>query len=128
MADDPYRAPTAVDEPGLSPGNACPACGAPVTFWTWLRQRLPTRFRCPSCKARYGNHMPHLPWIFLGIGLVTVATLSVGDQLGWGDWLLGLVLGAFCCALAPLLYAHQILNARFYELDSKPPTEDETQG
>jgi hypothetical protein len=36
----------------MSDGKHCPACGKDIGLWAVLSAGLPTRVRCPHCKAR----------------------------------------------------------------------------
>jgi hypothetical protein len=56
----------------MSDGKHCPACGKDIGMWAVLFAGLPSRIRCPHCRARlsYGNDL------VLVLGVVAVLTLA----------------------------------------------------
>jgi hypothetical protein len=56
----------------MTDGKHCPACGTDIGVWPVLFAGLPTRVRCPHCKARltYGNSL------LLLLGVVTMAAVG----------------------------------------------------
>jgi len=87
--------------PTTPEGKRCPACGRDIGIWAVFAAGLPTRIRCPHCKARlsYRGAMPIVIVMLLLLGPVVYgsyrAAQALGDVRSWRLLFAGLVLVAW---------------------------------
>src|SRR5579864_4806947 len=63
-------------------GKHCPACGVDIGLWPVASATLPSRIRCPRCKARLG---------YRGIGTVVLVLVLVSVPVFAFAWLVSLL-------------------------------------
>ena len=96
MQVNPYQSPQseageAADRDESFVPSRCPNCHSPVTFWVAVRQAVPFRFRCPTCRAQFAVQAPGLlpisAFVFVGMffagGVASAALFYVGASPGW---------------------------------------------
>lgn len=63
----------------------CPECEAPITFWRFLKQPTPFRYRCSACKTKFRLETPRMKTIFLAVCLL-FAVLGAAFVIGLDQW------------------------------------------
>ena len=108
----------------MANGKVCPACGRDIGVWAVVAAGLPSRIRCPHCRAllRYDGVLAlmALPFAVVILAALIVHEVAVDVGIAWPGLFL-VVMVILTWVPVELLLALYLRDRRTLHLASAPP-------